>query len=206
MCDRRLTKCVVVFAAVVSLPLSSLLAQDVPKSEDDSFDIEPPLLVLPRDPESAPDESEENAPEAQPDAAKLARRLEGAKKSAASAARLVKIGVLSKVEAEQRALRVVRLESQLADAQMIAAQEEVTSQKARFAAGQASQPEVDAATAALARASAAAQSAEENYHKAQLEAAALNLRRQRQLFSLGSAHKSDVARAEEKLAKLQQGN
>ena len=118
----------------------------------------------------------------------------------------MKIGVLSKVEAEQRALRVVRLESELANAQMIAAQEQVTTQKARFAAGQASQAEVDAAIAALARATAAAQSAEENYHKAQLDAAALNLRRQRQLLALGSAHKSDVARAEEKLAQLQQGD
>ena len=51
MCDRLLTKCVVVFVAVVSLPLSSLLAQEVPKSEDESFDIEPPLLVQPREPE-----------------------------------------------------------------------------------------------------------------------------------------------------------
>ena len=93
--------------------------------------------------------------------AKLAQRLEGAKKSAAFAARLAKSGVLSKVEAEQRALRVVRLESELAQAQMIAAQEQMTAQKARFAAGQASQVEVDAATAALARARAVAQSAEE---------------------------------------------
>jgi hypothetical protein len=65
---------------------------------------------------------------------------------------------------------------------------------------------VDAAVAALALATAAAQSAEENYHKAQLDAAALNLRRQRQLLALGSAHRSDVARAEEKLAQLQQGD
>ena len=44
------------------------------------------------------------------------------------------------------------------------------------------------------------------YHKAQLDAAELNLRRQRQLLKLGSAHKSDVAHAEEKLAQLQQGD
>ena len=206
MCDCRLTKCVLAFATVISLALSSLLAQDLPKSDDDSFDVEPPLLIQPRELERASDDSQEDATEARPDPGKLAQRLEGAKKSAASAARLVKSGVLSKVEAEQRALRVVRLESELAHAQMIAAQEQATSQKARFAAGQASQPEVDTATAALAQASAAAQSAEENYHKAQLEAAALNLRRQRQLLALGSARKSDVARAEANLAQLQQGN
>ena len=207
MGGRLLTKCVMAFAAIVSLPLSSVLAQDVPKSDDDaSFDIEPPLLVKPWEQDRAPDKSEEDAPAAELDPVKLAQQLERAKKSADSAARLVKIGVLAKVEAEQRALRVVRLESELANAQMTAAQTEVTSQKARFAAGQATQAEVDAAVATLAQATAAAQSAEENYHKAQLDAAALNLRRQRQLLALGSAHKSDVARAEEKLAQLQQGD
>lgn|SRR5689334_15477275 len=201
MGGRHRTECVVAFAAVVSLPLSSLLAQDVPKSDDDtSFDIEPPLLVKPWDLGS--DDSEENG--AQPGAGKLAQQLEGAKKSAAAAARLVKTGVLAKVEAEQRALRVIRLESELAQAQMLAAQEQVTAQKARFAAGQTTQAEVDSAVAALAKASSAAQSAEETYHRAQLDAAALNLRRQRQLLALGSARKSDVARAEEKLARLQQ--
>ena len=122
----RLTKRVVAFAMVVSLPLSSLLAQDLPKPGDDSFDIEPPLLIQPRELERASDDSQEDATEARPDPGKLAQRLEGAKKSAASAARLVKSGVLSKVEAEQRALRVVRLESELADVQMIAAQEQAT--------------------------------------------------------------------------------
>jgi len=205
MGGRFLTKCAVALVALVGLPLSALVAQDVPKSDDDtSFDIEPPLLVKPWEHDREPDDSEENA--AQPDAAKLTQQLESAKKSAASAARLVKTGVLSKVEAEQRALRVVRLESQLAHAQMIAAQEEVTAGRARFAAGQTTQAEVDAAVAALAKATTAAQTAEDTYHKAQLDAAALNLRRQRQLLALGSAHKSDVARAEEKLAQLQQGD
>ncbi|MEO6969668.1 MAG: hypothetical protein ABI217_02090 [Chthoniobacterales bacterium] len=54
---------------------------------------------------------------------------------------------------------------------------------------------MDRATATLARASAIEQTADENYRKAQLDAAALNLRRQRQLLALASAHKSDVARA-----------
>src|SRR5438874_12511016 len=198
MRDCLLAKCVVAYVAIVSLSLSSLLAQEVPKSDDESFDIEPPLLVKPWEPQSAPDDSGEDAVPL--DAAKLAQRLEGAKKSAAATARLVKSGVLSTVEAEQRALRVVRLESELAKAQMISAQQQLTSLKARFLAGQASQPEVDAATTAVTQASAAAQEAGAKYHKAQLDAAELNLRRQRQLLKLGSAHKSDVAHAEEKLA------
>ena len=192
------------YAGILSLWLSWLLAQEVPKSGDESFDIEPPLLVKPWQRQSVPDDSGEDALPLE--AAKLAQRFEGARKSAAATARLVKIGVLSKVEAEQRALRVVRLESELAKAQMISAQQQLTSLKARFLAGQASQPEVDAATTALNQASAAAQAAGAKYHKAQLDAAELNLRRQRQLLKLGSAHKSDVARAEEKLAQLQQGD
>ena len=202
MRDCLLTKCVVAYFAIVSLSLSSLLAQEVPKSDDESFDIEPPLLVKPGEPQPAPDDSGEGAVPLEPP--KLAQRLEEAKKSAAATARLVKSGVLSKVEAEQRALRVVRLESELAKAQMISAQQQLTSLKARFLAGQVSQPEVDAATTAVTQASAAAQTAETKYHKAQLDAAELNLRRQRQLLKLGSAHKSDVTRAEEKLAQLQQ--
>src|SRR5438045_1206144 len=110
MRDCLLTKCVVAYVAIVSLSLSSLLAQEVPKSDDESFDIEPPLLVKPWEPQSAPDDSDEVAVPLDP--AKLAQSLEEAKKSAATTPRLVKSGVLSKVEAEQRALRVVRLESE----------------------------------------------------------------------------------------------
>jgi hypothetical protein len=198
MRDCLFTKCVVAYVAIVNLSVSSL-AQEVPKSDHESFDIEPPLLVKPWEPQSAPDDSGEGAVPLEP--AKLAQRLDGAKKSAAATARLVKSGVLSKVEAEQRALRVVRLESELAKAQMISAQQQLTSLKARFLAGQASQPEVDAATTAVTQASAAAQEAGAKYHKARLDAAELNLRRQRQLLKLGSAHKSDVVHAEEKLAR-----
>jgi hypothetical protein len=205
MCDCLLMKCAVALAAVVSLPLGSLSGQDVQKSGDQSFDIEPPLLIQPNEPEPLPDTAQENNPKAETDPAKLAQQLEDAKKSAAAATRLVKTGVLAKVEAEARALRVVRLESELAHAQMVALQEQVVVQKARLATKEVTQADVDAVTAALAQASSAAESAEETYHKAQVENAALNLSRQRKLLKLGSAHKSDVARAEEKLAKLQQG-
>jgi hypothetical protein len=43
MRDCLLTKCLVAYFAIVSLSLSSLLAQEVPKSDDESFDIEPPF-------------------------------------------------------------------------------------------------------------------------------------------------------------------
>lgn len=193
---RSLTKSAVALAALLTLPLSSLLSQESPKA-DNSFEVEPPLLISPGDMEGDTEE--------RPDAAKLEQQLERAKKSAASAERLVKTGVLAKVEAEQRALRVVRLEAELANAELVAAKEQVASQQAHSAADQASKAHLDAAMATLAKASAAAQAADESYHKARLEAAELNLRRQRQLLEQGSARKSDVARAEEKLASLQQG-
>ncbi|CAN5485517.1 hypothetical protein BH20VER3_BH20VER3_12300 [soil metagenome] len=202
MCHRILTKWVAPLAAVVALPMSPLPAQELPQSED-SFDVEPPLLIPPVDPSRIADSSQEDSPEAERDIGKLTQQLERAKKSAASAERLVKIGVLAKVEAEQRALRFARLEAALAHAQMIAAQEQVALLQTRAAAGQATQAEVDTAEVTLTRASAAATTAKDNYHKAQLEAAERDLRRQKRLLGQGSARKSDVTRAEEKLAKLQ---
>jgi hypothetical protein len=201
MCDRILTKWMVGFAAVLTLTISLLGAQELPKSED-SFEVEPPLLIPPGD----VGRGANNARETQPDVTKLAEQLQRAKKSAASAERLVKTGVLAKIEAEERALRAVRLESELANAQLAAAKEQVALQKARSEASQASTADLDATTVTLARASAAAKTADANYHKAQLDAAALNLRRQRQLLARGSARKSDVSHAEEKLAALQRGD
>lgn len=133
----------------------------------------------------------------------LKKRLESSKENAASAARLVKSGVLAKVEAEQRELRVLRPEAELANAQLAVAQEQVGAQRKRREAVEISQGELDAATVALAQIDATAQSAKAKYEKAQLDAAALGLRRQRQLFAQGSSRKSDVVRAEEKLASLQ---
>lgn len=184
--------------------MSPLPAQELPRAEE-SFDIEPPLLIPPAAPDQGAYESREDSPEAERDVGKLTQQLERAKKSAASAERLVKTGVLAKVEAEQRTLRVVRLEAALANAQMMATQEQVSLLQTRAAAGQANQAEVDITEVTLTRASAAATTARDNYHKAQVEAAERDLGRQKRLFSQGSARKSDVTRAEEKLAKLQDG-
>jgi hypothetical protein len=201
---RRLTKRAVTVTALINLPLNWLFAQTAPQTEDEPIDVEPPLLVKPWEPDRASDETDEDAPESELDAGKLAQRLEAAKKDAEAANRLVKKGVLAKVEAEQRALRVLRLQSDLAKAQMLAAEEQVVAGKSRLAARQATQAEVDLAVKAFVQAEAAAKTAEDNYHKAQLENASLNVSRQRKLFSLGSARKADVTRAEDKLAKLQQ--
>ena len=129
--------------------------------------------------------------------------MEHAKKNSAGAERLYKIGVLAKVEVEQRALKVVRLESDLANAQVARAKEEVAAQESQLATGsQSAKDELQSAKAALAQLTEAAQIAADKRARAELEAAEANLQRQQKLLHLGSAQKSDVNRAEEKLAEL----
>src|SRR5256886_16092189 len=117
------------------------------KSEEPvAFDIEPPLLKqnlsdLPLSATPAPDG----------DAARLEIQLERAKRNAASAERLCKIGALAKVEVEQRLLKVVRFESDLANARLARAKEEVAALKSRVAVGESIKDELEAAKAALAQ-------------------------------------------------------
>jgi hypothetical protein len=177
---------------------------ELPKSDDvESFDIEPPLLI--------PDQSLDKppipvAPETLPapvaDADRLEKDLERAKRNAKSAERLVKIGALAKVEAEQRALRVIRLQADLENARVLRAREELTAQQAKRAANEISQADLSETESALARAVEAAQAANAARERAELEAAELNLNRQRKLLALGSGRKSEVSRAEQKLAEL----
>jgi hypothetical protein len=183
---------------------ATLAGTELPKSDDvDSFDIEPPLLV--------PDQSLDKppipvAPETLPapvaDADRLEKDLERAKRNAKSAERLVKIGALAKVEAEQRALRVVRLQADLENARVLRAREELTVQQARRATGEISPADLSEAESTLARALEASQTATAARERAELEAAELNLNRQRKLLALGSGRKSEVSRAEQKLAEL----
>ena len=112
-----------------------------------------------------------------------------ARKRAASADRLFRAGIIAKVEAEQRELRVVQLEAMLAEAQL---------EEARKAAAETGKPESE-----IAGIAEAARIATERCHRAEIEAALRNLERQKKLLALGSAHKSDVNRAKEKLAELQ---
>jgi multidrug resistance efflux pump len=61
---------------------------------------------------------------------------------------------------------------------------------------------LEAAKAALAQITEAAQIAAAKRARAELDFAEADLRRQQKLLHLGSAQKSDVARAEQKLAEL----
>jgi hypothetical protein len=185
---------------VAATAIMALAADQVPKNESeepDSFDIEPPLLKqnLSNDPSSA-------VPAPDDDVARLEKQLERAKRNAAGAERLYKIGVLAKVEVEQRLLKVVRCESNLANAQLVRAKGDVAAQESQVAAGESTKDDLEAAKAALAQLTEAAQMAAAKRERAELDAAEANLRRQEKLLRLGSAGKSDVNRAQEKLAEL----
>ena len=188
---------------LVAFATAAFAADELPKADpDESFEIEPPLLIQPQSAEPLPLSNTTAAPMPSFDPDRLEKELERAKKRAAGAERLFKMGVLAKVEAEQRALRVVRLESELENAQLARAKEELVAQETRIAAGEISKAEISETEILLAQASDAAHAAAAKRERAELEAAETNLRRQQKLVALGSGRKSEVRRAEQKLAEL----
>jgi multidrug resistance efflux pump len=193
---------------LLAFPLSMILAasllaeEDLPQDPIEPLDIEPPLLIqeIPRR-EPVPSIAGV-APDLDPDRIQLA--LEKAKKNAASGERLFRSGVIAKVEAENRVLKVVRLEADLASARLEVARQNIASQQTRFDAAEIPAAELELAQSALAAATNEAASATARTEKAELEAALLNLSRQKKLLAVGSGRKSEVSRAEEKVATLQQ--
>jgi multidrug resistance efflux pump len=182
---------------------ATLLAQEgLPQDPTEPLEIEPPLLIQ-EIPNRGPVQSTPGvAPELDPERIQIA--LEKAKKSAVSAERLFRSGVIAKVEAENRALKVVRLESDLANARLEVAKQNVASQQSRFDAAEIPQSELDAAKSTVVATTEEAAVARAQREKAELEAALLNLQRQKKLLAMGSGRKSEVSRAEEKVAALQQ--
>jgi len=163
------------------------------KSEEpDSFDVEPPILK-----QNLSDEPLPNG-----DMARLEKQLQRAKQNAAGAERLYKIGVLAKMEVEQRLLKVIRCESDLANARVARAKEELAEKESQLATGEITKDELESVKTALAQLTEAAQVATAKRERAELEAAEANLRRQQKLLKLGIAGKDDVDRAQEKLAEL----
>jgi len=174
------------------------LAADQSSNSDEpgEFDVEPPILK-----QNLSDElAEAGTPDG--DVARCEKKLERAKRNAAGAERLWKIGVLAKVEVEQRALKMVKCETELASARVAQARETVAQQEPRVASGETTKQELEVAKTALAQLIEAEQRAVAKRETAELEFAEANLRRQQRLLKLGSAHKSDVTNAEEKLAEL----
>jgi hypothetical protein len=174
------------------------LAADQPNNSDEpgEFDIEPPILK-----QNLSDElAEAGTPDG--DVARCEKKLERSKRNAAGAERLWRIGVLAKVEVEQRALKVTKCETELASARVAQARGMVAEQESRVASGESTKQELEVAKTALAQLIEAEQKAVAKRESAELEFAEANLRRQQRLLKLGSAHKSDVTNAEERLAEL----
>ena len=174
------------------------LAADQSNNSDEpgEFDVEPPILK-----QNLSDElAEAGTPDG--DVARCEKKLERSKRNAAGAERLWKIGVLAKVEVEQRALKVVKCEAELASARVAQAKSAVAEQESRVTSGEGTKQELEVAKTALAQLIEAEQKAVAKRETAELEFAEANLRRQQRLLKLGSAHKSDVTNAEEKLAEL----
>jgi multidrug resistance efflux pump len=167
------------------------------KSEgSDSFGVEPPILKQNLS-------TDRSAPDAPGDAvARLEKKLEEAKGDAKGVERLCKNGVLSKVEMEQRLLKVMECEAELASARLAEAKGKVAELESGVASGESAKDQLASTKAALKQLSEATEAAKAKRERAELEIAEANVRRQQQLLKLGVAGKSDVDRAEEKLAEL----
>jgi multidrug resistance efflux pump len=185
----------VALLATVIFAVAADQSQPNKSDEPDTFDIEPPILK-----QNLSNDLSSPAPDG--DVARREKQLERAKQNAASAERLCKIGVLSKVEMEQRLLSVVLRESDLANARLALCKNEVAELESHVASGESAKEELAQARGTLAQLTEAAQIAAAKRERAELEFAEANLRRQQKLLKLGIARQSDVARAEEKLAEL----
>jgi len=192
---------VFVFAAALSAQ------EELPKDPEQPMDIEPPLLIQETPNQNVvytrPDGAE---PKPAPDLDQLTASVEKARKSAVSGERLYKGGIIAKVEAESRALKVIRLEAELAQAKLDFAKQTVAEQQAHLEAGEISASEAEAARSAELAATKEAEAAIARKDKAELDAAVLNLQRQKKLLAMGSGRKAEVNRAQEKVSALQQKN
>jgi len=194
---KRVLGSAVALLGTVLLAVAADESQQSKSDEPGEFDIEPPILKqnLSNEPLSS-----KASPEAE--VARLEKQFQLAKQIAASAARLYKIGVLSKGEMEQRLLKVIQCECNLAIARLAFCEEQIAALQSLVASGENAKDELAQARADLTQLTEAAEIASAKRERAELEAAELNLRRQQKLLKLGVARESDVTRAEEKLAEL----
>src|SRR6478672_1499074 len=189
---------------VIALPVMFLtsamiaLAADQPNNSDEpgEFDVEPPVLKRNLSDELA----ESGTPDG--DVARCEKKLERSKRNAAGAERMWRIGVLAKVEVEQRALKVIKCEAEVASARVAQAKGTVAEQESRVSSGEATKQELEVAKTALAQLIEAEEKAVAKRESAELEFAEANLRRQQRLLQLGSAHRSEGNNAEKKLREV----
>lgn len=191
--------------AFIGVLLATTLAgysqTELPESDDyESFEVEPPSLLPNRSPEQEKGPTV-LAPSSR-DPAVLEKQVERAKRAAVDAEQLYKKGVLSKMEVELRALRIVKLQADLENARLERAKADFAVQQTRYEIGKVPKDVFTASARALETARETAEAAATARDRAEIAVAESNLRRQRKLFELGSARSSDVARAEQKLADL----
>jgi hypothetical protein len=189
-----------VIALLLTISAVVFVESKATSPDPDSFDVEPPVLIPNRDDEKAATTEPSSARDV--DLAKLEKEFERAKRSIAGLDRLLKIGALSKVEVEQRRLRIVHLEFDLANARLVAAKEKMLEKDGQLSAGEIAKADVTPTENSLALAIEAAHAASTKRQQADIDAAEANVHRQEKLLALGSARKSDVARAAQKLAEL----
>ena len=191
-----------VIALLITISSIAFAGDQSSDPDPGSFDVEPPSLIPNRDKEPPADSKSSTDSSREIDLAKLEKQFARAKRNLAGLDRLLKIGALSKLEVEQRKLRVVHLEFDLANARLIAAKEQMLQKDQQLSAGEIAKTDVTPTENNLALAIATAHVASAKREQADIDAAEANVHRQEKLFALGNARKSDVARAQQKLADL----
>jgi hypothetical protein len=180
--------------AVLSLAEEQSQANESARSQ--SSDVEPALVG-----QNLSDELSAGATGAEA-VARLEKKLAEAQADAKGVERLCKTGVLSKVEKEQRLLKVVQCEAELANARLAEAKDKAAELELGIASGESTKDELTHAKLALTQVRKAAEAATAKRERAELAAAEANVHRQQELLKLGLSAKEDVDRAEEKLTEL----
>jgi hypothetical protein len=184
--------------------LAAATAQDLPKRTGPAdFDPEPKLMLndlpdLPLLGGGVPGTADR--PPA--DIGRLEAAVERAKKNAVFRERLMKAGILSKLEAEQGEMAVVRITKDLENARLETAKREAEDLRKKPATDEAAKTALADAEARVATAATAAQDATTKWEQAQRAAAELRVQRERKLMALGAGSKSSLKRAETALQNL----
>ena len=111
-------------------------AQEHLPKDPEPMDIEPPLLIQELRTGTLSKTRRQLPAKRLADPDRIALALEKAKKSAASGERLYKSGIIAKVDAENRALKVTSLEADLAGAKLELAKQNLEVQQVRLEAGE----------------------------------------------------------------------
>jgi multidrug resistance efflux pump len=190
-----------VLAALLAASSLTLSAQELPKKDaSEVFDFEPKLLLndVPNLP--LPGSTGTAAPSL--NVTKLESELARAKTTAVRREKLFKSGVLSKVEAEQATLKVVRLARDLETTRLQALTRHVEELRKLAEKDDASKSKLTEAEATLAALTATATEASAKWDQAQRAAAELRVQRERKLLALGAGSRASVKRAETALQSL----